>query len=172
MEKASVESVKQYKDELLLHIDDLFFLADDFLGVLLWRGRIQVRIPKLSSMLWGETRKCKKRKNTRHESHPKSTEESDSLEGDSEYIHLSLWFPIRSMVLFQIVIIMIERPRCIPGLTFFLIGWILFRFMVKRNLHPIPWQRCKVSFIDISWYIMLKMMVKFITFISLLYPSL
>ena len=145
MEKASVESVQQYKDELFLHIDNLFFLADDFLRVLLWRGRIQLRIPKISMILLGARPKCEKTKNVRHKSHPES-KEVDSVVDDSEWIHLSLWFPIRSMVLFQTVMIMIESPRCIPGLTFFLIGWILFRFMVKRNLHPIPWKRCKVSF--------------------------
>ncbi len=144
MEKASVESVRQYKKELYMHLGDLFYLADDILGVLLWRGRVQVRMPKLSKMLsWGKSRQRKIK--IRHSSRVRSTEALDGNEDESDYIQLSLWFPIRSMFLFQAVMLMIERPRRIPGLFFCMISWILFRLMVTRKLHPIPWKQCKVS---------------------------
>ena len=47
-------------------------------------------------------------------------------------MQISLWFPIRSMFLFQTVILMIECPRLIPGLCFCYIGMILCHFMVAR----------------------------------------
>ena len=127
MEKSSMDSVRAYMNEFNMHIDDLFYLADDFLRVLLWRGRIQVHLRRPFFLL--------------------TNEDDVEVENDMDakkVMTVSLWFPIRSMVLFQTVLIMIERPRLIPGLSFCLIGTVLFRFMVTRSRHPLPWNRCKV----------------------------
>ena len=154
----SISSVRQYKKELYMHFDNLLYLADDVLTVLLWRGRIEVTIPKPKFLMKRRARKRiraeKKgeRKSLLRKKAEKSyvvekevrfvdsvknmdgTENNHDLDGKS-VMQISLWFPIRSMFLFQTVILMIERPRLIPGLCFCYVGMILCHFMVARYVN-------------------------------------
>lgn len=137
MEKASMDSVLQYKTELWMHYDNLFHLVVDIFNVLLWRGRLEVCIRKPIFLLASQSTSREKKVswqsgNTQHN-------------GDGETMKLSLWFPIESMVLFQTAIAMIEYPRCVPGLSFIFFGLVMLRFMILRCQNPIPWKRCKVS---------------------------
>ncbi len=167
----SVSSVRQYKKELYMHFDNLFYLADDVLMVLLWRGRVRVNLPKpkflvrrrraedrkemerksllrkgkKSALKKGrdEMRKEEKRrgnlsaKEVRFVDSVKSMDNAEDNDDsdDKSMMQISLWFPIRSMFLFQTVIVMIERPRLIPGLCFCYVGMILCHFMVARYVY-------------------------------------
>lgn len=141
MDKPSMASVRQYKQEIYFHFDNLLYLANDVLRVLLWRGRVHVSIPKPS--YWFRNSMKKKKRYNRIKRKDNGTID-DNDDDDDHVMKVSFWFPIRSMILFQTIILMIERPRLIPGLSFCFIGTILFYKMVSRSLHPIPWYRCKV----------------------------
>lgn len=56
---------------------------------------------------------------------------------------ISIWFPLRSIVTFVFAIAAIERPRHIPALFFYGLGWILLTMNYHWSRHPNPWQRCK-----------------------------
>jgi hypothetical protein len=135
MEQASMDSVRQYMSEFYMHLDNLFYLADDILRILLWRGKIQVSLPKPRFV----------RRNNKQMMIQESQQKQQKDEQEDNRIQVHLWFPFRSMVLFQTVITAIEKPRLIPGLTFFYIGIVLLKMMVSRYHHPNPWKRCKVS---------------------------
>jgi len=128
MDKSSIGSVKFYQNELYTHFDNCLFLADDILRILLWRGRKKVKIPLPKCLL-------EKRVIDNNDDNP-STEYSNG-------ITVSLWFPIRSVLLFQAVITAIENPRLIPGLWFCGLGFTLSSFMFGKCRHPSPWDRCK-----------------------------
>jgi hypothetical protein len=127
MDKPSIESMKYYKNELYTHMDNIIFLVDDALRIFLWRGRIQFSLPKPRFF---------------------AKEKNDDSE---ERLKFSLWFPINSMVLFQSVILVIESPRLVPGVFFCCIGFILFRFLMAKSRHPMPWKRCKVCTVHPSF---------------------
>lgn len=136
LEKATVDSIKHYVNELRIHTDNLFYLLDSLFTVLLWRGNIDVQLSLPKFLL---RNKCRQKMISWQD------DDNKGIEIDNNKLKLSLWFPIRSMILFQGFILTIEHPKLIPGFFFTFVGLLLLRSMMTRLRHPIPWQRCKVS---------------------------
>lgn len=58
-------------------------------------------------------------------------------------LHLSLWFPVDSILVFLAGIIANEQPFRIPSLVFLSIAYIMFKSGYNSSKNPYPWMRTK-----------------------------
>ena len=52
-----------------------------------------------------------------------------------------VWLPLHSAVAFYFSVHVVENPRLLPSMMFFLCGWIMIVSMMHRQNHPNPWHR-------------------------------
>lgn len=100
----------------------------------LWRGSVQIPLPKFPFM---KTRKSG------------CADETTPLRSDSpsspENRYITVWAPVNSIIGFIWGILLVENSILFPSFLLFCIPWMLFGVLSKQSRHPSPWHRPRVS---------------------------
>jgi hypothetical protein len=55
----------------------------------------------------------------------------------------SVWFPLHSLILFCVGVIIVEKPQLFPALIPLSVAWFMLAHMYLRSLkNPSPWNKC------------------------------